>query len=372
MSSNAEHLMMKHTPLHVEHLKLGAQLVDYAGWAMPLRYESETSEHRAVRSAAGLFDLSHMGEIEVVGPQADRFLDYALVNSPSAIAPGRARYSMICAEDGGVIDDLVVYRIDTDRYMVVSNAANAPQVLLDLADRSTGFEVSIQDGLDDWALIAIQGPSSAAIVEALTCTTTTDLKYYAIRPDRIGSVDVRLARTGYTGEDGFEVYCRADQATHVWEQALAIGTPMGMVPAGLAARDSLRLESGMPLYGNELSAGMSPFDAGLGRVVDFDKAAPFVGRDALLQLRDSPSHRVLVGLRSSGRRPLRQGYDVTDSSGIVRGQITSGCVSPSLGFPIAMAYVDPSEAAPDTQLTVPVRGSTEHVVVVPLPFYSRV
>ncbi|HQJ35999.1 MAG TPA: glycine cleavage system aminomethyltransferase GcvT, partial [Rhodoglobus sp.] len=244
---------MKQTALRDVHSALGATLVDFAGWEMPLRYGSESQEHRTVREAAGIFDLSHMGEIEVTGPQADQFLDFALVNRPSAISPGRARYSMICDESGGVIDDLVVYRLDLDRYMVVSNASNAREVLAELESRAAAFDVVVHDSLDEWALIAVQGPLSVKIVEMLVASPTEDLQYYAIRPDRIGEVEVFLARTGYTGEDGFEIYCAQDDAERVWTEAMAVGGPLGMVPVGLAARDSLRLEAGMPLYGNELS-----------------------------------------------------------------------------------------------------------------------
>lgn len=362
---------MKATPLRDTHAALGATLVDFAGWEMPLRYGSETKEHLAVREAAGIFDLSHMGEIEIVGPEADQFLDFALVNKPSAIEPGRARYSMICDESGGVIDDLVVYRIESDRYMVVSNASNAVDVHVELQARAAAFDVVVHDSLDEWALVAIQGPSSAHIVEELVGVSTSHLKYYAIRPDRIGEIDVRLARTGYTGEDGFEIYCAAADAREVWAAALEAGAESGLVPVGLAARDSLRLEAGMPLYGNELSRDMSPFDAGLGRVVAFDKPGSFVGEAALTRREAESAGRVLRGLRSAGRRPLRHGYEVVGPEGRVVGVVTSGVVSPTLGSPIAMAYVDPDVAEEGMQLAVPARGSYEPVTVATLPFYKR-
>jgi len=312
-----------------------------------------------------------MGEIEVTGPQADQFLDFALVNRPSAISPGRARYSMICDESGGVIDDLVVYRLDLDRYMVVSNASNAREVLAELESRAAAFDVVVHDSLDEWALIAVQGPLSVKIVEMLVASPTEDLQYYAIRPDRIGEVEVFLARTGYTGEDGFEIYCAQDDAERVWTEAMAVGGPLGMVPVGLAARDSLRLEAGMPLYGNELSRDMTPFDAGLGRVVAFDKPGSFVGEAALVRHRDSTPTRVLSGLRSSSRRPLRHGYEVVSASGDVVGVVTSGAVSPTLGHPIAMAYLSPFAAVHGEELMVVVRGNQEPVTVVGLPFYKR-
>lgn len=362
---------MKPTPLRQVHVDLGATLVDFAGWEMPLRYDSETREHTAVRSAAGIFDLSHMGEIEILGPESGAFLDYALVNRPSAIEIGRAKYSMICDADGGVIDDLIVYRIDDEAFMVVANASNAEAVHAELVGRAMSFDAHVHGSMDDWALIAVQGPVSAQIVEELVGSSVEGLAYYAIRPDSIDGIDVRLARTGYTGEDGFEIYCSAADAERVWERATAIGSPLGMVPAGLASRDSLRLEAGMPLYGNELSRDMTPFDAGLGRVVVFDKDGSFVGEDALRQRKADASSRVLVGLSSTGRRPLRHGYPVVDGTGRAVGEVTSGGVSPTLGHPIAMAYVDPALAEPGTELAVDVRGSAEAVTVVGLPFYTR-
>ena len=362
---------MKPTPLRSTHTALGATLVDFAGWEMPLRYGSETQEHRTVRESAGVFDLSHMGEIEITGAQSDEFLDFALVNRPSAIPAGRARYSMICDESGGVIDDLVVYRIEQDRYMVVSNASNAREVLGELRDRAGAFDVVVHDSLDDWALIAVQGPRAVDVVEQLVESSTGDLKYYAIRPDLVGGLEVRLARTGYTGEDGFEIYCSASDATAVWQAVMDAGSPLGIVPVGLAARDSLRLEAGMPLYGNELSRDMTPFDAGLGRVVAFDKPGSFVGEAALAKHRDTTPARVLSGLQSSSRRPLRHGYEVVTSSGDVVGVVTSGIVSPTLGHPIAMAYLNPFAAVLGEELAVVVRGNREPVTVVGLPFYTR-
>jgi len=362
---------VKATPLRRAHAALGATLVDFAGWEMPLRYDSETKEHLAVRSAAGIFDLSHMGEIEVFGPQAGDLLDYALVSRPSAIAPGRARYSMICDDAGRILDDLVVYRLQPEHFLVVANASNAQTVLAELTARSTGFDASVQDTLDDWALIAVQGPAAAGLVESLVESSTEGLAYYAIRPDRIENVDILLARTGYTGEDGFEIYCPTGQAERIWTAAMAAGQLSRLVPAGLAARDSLRLEAGMPLYGNELSAELTPYDAGLGRVVALNKTVPFVGQDALRAASQKAPTRTLVGLRSQGRRPLRHGHEVHASDGAAVGLVTSGLVSPTLGSPIAMAYLDQAHSAEGTTLHVRVRASDESVAVVALPFYRR-
>jgi aminomethyltransferase len=360
------------SPLDDVHKALGASFTDFAGWSMPLRYGSELAEHKAVRSAAGLFDLSHMGEIELTGPEAARALDYALVGNLSAVKVGRARYTMICDADGGVLDDLVVYRIGEDHFMVVANASNAAVVAAELLTRAEGFTVEVTDRSTDCALIAVQGPRAVDIVGAVCDADLSALPYYGSTPTAIGGHDVLLARTGYTGEDGFEVYAEAQHAADVWGVLTDAGAPHDLLPAGLACRDTLRLEAGMPLYGNELTSGMTPFDAGLGRVVKFDKTADFVGRAALERRRDRGDkvEQVLVGLVADGRRAARHGYPVLDGETPV-GTVTSGALSPTLGHPIAMAYVPPALTEPGTKLTVDIRGKAMPVDVVKLPFYKR-
>ncbi|MER7609887.1 glycine cleavage system aminomethyltransferase GcvT [Nocardioides sp. NPDC127503] len=360
------------TPLHEIHQALGASFTDFAGWNMPVRYGSETAEHNAVRTTAGLFDLSHMGEIEVTGPEAGRALDRALVGRPSKIGIGRARYSMVCAEDGGIIDDLVVYRLEQERYLVVANASNVHVVAPALVERADGYDAVVRDASTEWALIAVQGPASAAIVAALTDLDVPSLKYYAIDAGTVAGIDVLLARTGYTGEDGFEIYCAPSSAAAVWEAITEAGTPHGLQPAGLACRDTLRLEAGMPLYGHELNRETTPFEAGLGRVVSFDKPDGFVGDAALAVRRDEGPRSVLVGLVSAGRRSPRAGYAVVDpATGDEIGVVTSGSPSPTLGRPIAMAYVRPDLASAGTKVQVDVRGSREDAEIVDLPFYSK-
>ncbi|WP_454042164.1 glycine cleavage system aminomethyltransferase GcvT [Cellulosimicrobium sp. Marseille-Q8652] len=388
----------RYSPLHDEHVALGAALTSFGGWQMPLRYSSDLAEHRAVRAAAGLFDLSHMGEIEVAGPQAAAALDHALVGDLTAVAPGRARYTMICAEDGSVLDDLVVYRLDDESFLVVANAGNAPLVAHELVARAEGFDAVVTDRGSETALVAVQGPRAEEIVAGLVDTdaagaegqgdpvqTVRAMKYYASAPVVLttedGVVEALVARTGYTGEDGFELFVPADRARALWRTVLAAGAPHGLVPAGLSARDSLRLEAGMPLYGHELDTTTTPYEAGLGRVVKLDKTAPdgtplpFVGRAALAARKVSPPARVLVGLKGLGRRPARAGYGVVlpAAGGEPRrvGTVTSGAPSPTLGHPIALAYVSPELAAEGTELAVDVRGRAEPVVVVPLPFYRR-
>jgi aminomethyltransferase len=359
----------RRTPLTAVHEQLGASLTDFAGWLMPLRYGSETAEHKAVRTAAGLFDLSHMGEFSVTGSGAAAALDYALTGEPSALRPGRARYTMICAEDGGVIDDLIVYRLADAEFLIVANAANTGPVGAALTDRAAGFDATVTNRTDDYALIAVQGPRSASILAPLTSIDLAEVKYYASYPAQVAGRAVLLARTGYTGEDGFEIFAAPRDAEYLWAELTKAGAGDGLIPAGLAARDTLRLEAGMPLYGNELSADLTPFDAGLGRVVKLGKPGGFVGRDALARRAEQAPARKLVGLTVRSRRVPRHGYAVL-SGGQPAGVVTSGAPSPTLGVPIAMAYVRP-EVAGTTDLAVDVRGNAEPATLVELPFYHR-
>ena len=375
---------LRRTPLTAVHERLGAALTDFAGWQMPLRYRSETAEHQAVRTAAGLFDLSHMGELRVTGDEATAALDYALVSDIAAVRVGRAKYTMITGADGGVIDDLIVYRLADSDYLVVANAANAATVAAELASRAGRFKATVSDQTDDYALIAIQGPRSPAILSGLTDTDLTQLKYYAGYPATVAGRDVLLARTGYTGEDGFEIFARPDDATALWEALTEAGEGSGLIPAGLAARDSLRLEAGMPLYGNELSRDITPFDAGLGRVVKLDKSADFVGRAALARRAEQASPRTLVGLIGLTRRVPRHGFAVL-WDGAPAGIVTSGGHSPTLAQPIAMAYLSAAAAAAaaitttqardgqadDGRLAIDIRGSAEPAMLTRLPFYTR-
>ncbi|SDW44618.1 aminomethyltransferase [Saccharopolyspora shandongensis] len=361
----------RQTPLHHVHEALGATFTEFAGWRMPLRYSGDTAEHNAVRTGAGLFDLTHMGEIRISGPQAAEALDYALVANASSIKPGRARYTMICNAAGGVLDDLIVYRLGDEEFLVVANAANAAVVSAELAERIGGFDAEHQDVSDDYALIAVQGPNAVAILAQLTDTDLAEVKYYAGYRSRVAGKDVLLARTGYTGEDGFELFTEPGDAEAVWQALTESGAEHGLQPAGLSCRDTLRLEAGMPLYGNELSAELTPFDANLGRVVKLDKAGDFVGKEALAAAAEKPTERTLVGLSTEQRRAPRHGYRVLDADGAEIGVVTSGAPSPTLGHPIGMAYVDRAHSEPGTQLQVDIRGKTVAVQVVELPFYRR-
>src|SRR5882757_1873170 len=298
----------RRTALDALHRALGATMTDFAGWDMPLRYASEREEHQAVRTRAGLFDLSHMGEITVTGQEAGQALDHALVGHLSALVVGRARYTMVCAPDGGILDDLIVYRLAEQEYLIVANASNAQTVLDAVAERATAFDARVRDDRDAYALLAIQGPQAPGILKSVTDADLDGLKYYAGLPGTVAGVDALIARTGYTGEDGFELFVAPGDAEKLWEALTGAGAPVGLIPCGLSCRDTLRLEAGMPLYGHELSTSLTPFDAGLGRVVKFEKDGDFVGRTALEAAAEraaSQPPRVLVGLVAEGRRVPR-------------------------------------------------------------------
>lgn len=362
----------RYTPLRDRHEALGASFTDFGGWQMPVRYTSDLAEHHAVRQAAGMFDISHMAEFTVRGSEAGEYLDYALAGRLSALAVGKAKYSLLLAESGGIIDDVIVYRLEDDDYLIISNAGNRDAVREALVARIGGFAVEVADVSDDYALIAVQGPNAEAILAATpeideVSIPWSDQRYYAWATARFAGAPLLLARTGYTGEDGFELMVPAAHAAQLWDAVLAAGADHGLVPAGLAARDTLRLEAGMPLYGHELGLHTAPAQAGLGRVVVTAKES-FVGKDAL---DPAPGAPVLVGLVAEGRRAGRAGYPVVAEDDTVLGEITSGALSPTLGHPIAMAYVTPSSAAEGTAVFLDVRGTKIPATVTALPFYRR-
>jgi aminomethyltransferase len=358
------------TPLHERHVALGARLIEFGGWLMPVQYSGILDEHRAVRERAGLFDLSHMGELFVEGPEAGQALAAALVSNPPALEAGRAHYSMIVAEDGGIIDDLIVYRLAKERFLVVANAGNAPVVSDALVERLSGFKAVLDDRSLAMALIAVQGPRSVDIVGPLTDVDLGSLRYYAIAEGHVAGIPALVARTGYTGEDGFEIFIENARAVELWDALTEAGKSSGLAPVGLGARDTLRLEAGMPLYGNDLDRTTNPFEAGLGRVVKLDKPGDFVGRAALEKMARSGPTRKLVGLVMEGRGIARHGYPVHRDDRRT-GVVTSGTHSPSLGKAIAMAYVAPADAETGTILAVEIREQRVPARVVDLPFYKR-
>jgi len=375
-SSNAAAATERYSPLHSAHVAAGASFTDFAGWQMPVRYSSDLAEHHAVRKTAGLFDLSHMAEIRVSGPQAGEFLDHALAGQLSVIDLMQAKYSLLLNSRGGIIDDLVVYRTGESDFLVVANAGNHDQALDALTARAARFDVAVTDESDDTALIAVQGPNALAIVQATAGLTThadiVGLRYYRAITATFDGTPVLIARTGYTGEDGFELYLPNGAALALWDAIVVAGAAHDLVPAGLASRDTLRLEAGMPLYGHELTTSTYPAQAGLGRVVNLAKPTDFVGRTASEEgpSGDAP---VLVGLVSAGKRAGRAGYQIFRSTDATEaeGVITSGALSPTLGYPIAMAYLPPALARLDTEVFIDVRGTRAPATVIALPFYKR-
>lgn len=364
--------MVLTTPLNDEHVRLGATFTDFGGWNMPVRYGSDLDEHHAVRNSAGLFDISHMGELRVTGSDSARFLDELLVSNIGNLKIGQAKYTMICAKDGGIVDDLIVYRLDQEDFMVVANASNRYAVLVAMqneADR--GYKVEIQDQTEDWGLIALQGPKAAQILKSKISIDLGDMPYYWIEKAKFDSVEILVARTGYTGEDGFELFVPDQHVVEIWRAILNAGGK-DVMPCGLAARDTLRLEAGMPLYGHELSEKLTPFEVNLGRVVAFDKGN-FKSRTELFKAANLPLNRRLYGLKGEGRRAARADYEIFMPGGDAPiGKVTSGVLSPTLGYPIAMALLNGSLDLPiGTMVEADVRGTRVAYEIVKLPFYKK-
>ncbi|GAC1308234.1 MAG: glycine cleavage system aminomethyltransferase GcvT [Vulcanimicrobiaceae bacterium] len=358
------------TPLHDEHRRLGARMIAFGGFEMPVQYAGIVREHAAVRERAGIFDLSHMAQYEVRGPGAVDWLDALTVNRVASMAPYRARYNIFTNARGGCLDDVIVYRLP-DRLLVVVNAANAATMwpyLQRLAAARADVELANRHGVD--ALVAVQGPRAVALVASLCDCDVTALKYYACVGARVADVAALVARTGYTGEDGFELFVASDDAPRLWRSLLERGEAAGVEPVGLGARDVLRLEAGMPLYGHELSPEISPLAGGQRRVVDFTKAL-FPGRAALEEQRLRDDYDRIVGITLAGRVPAREGYRVFAGDDRV-GSVRSGSYSPSLGKNVATALVRRDAATVGTELAVEIRGTRYDATVVALPFYKRI
>ena len=362
---------LRRTPLHALHVELGARMVPFAGYEMPVQYASIIEEHRTVRSTVGLFDLSHMGEIEVRGGGATAFLSTAIVSDPSTLDIGQAQYSMLCDVDGGIIDDLIVYRLGEARYLVVCNASNRAAVVEHLADlhRSAGDGVELTDRSDETGLVAPQGPAAASVLASLTDVDLDSLGTYRAAEGEVAGISCVVARTGYTGEDGFELFCDAGRARELWEAVATAGEPAGIRPCGLGARDTLRLEAGMPLYGNELDRDTNPYEVNLGRIVKLEKGE-FVGRDALAAVEAAGPERKLIGLQMVDNAIPRAGYEV-QADGRAVGHVTSGTLSPTLGTKIAMAMVPIELDALGSEFEVVVRDRPFRAEQVKLPFYRR-
>jgi aminomethyltransferase len=360
---------LKRTPLHHVHAALGAKLVPFAGFEMPVQYPTGiTAEHRAVREKAGLFDVSHMGEFFVRGPQAVEFANHVTTNDVAALKPGQAHYSTILREDGTTVDDCLVYR-EGDGVMMVVNGSNIDKDFTHLSEYLHRFDATLVDRSDQIALLALQGPDAARILQKHTDTDLSAIRYYEfVTGDIAGVRDVVISRTGYTGEDGFELYFASEggDAETIWKALTGAGE---VTPAGLGARDSLRLEMGMALYGNDLDDTTTPLEAGLGWLVKMNKGE-FVGRDALARQKEQGLKRKLVGFTTAERSFPRHGYPVF-AKGKPSGEIRSGTMSPTLGVPIGTAYVPPESSAEGSPLEIEISGKRIPATVQKMPFYKN-
>ena len=360
---------LRRTPLHAEHAALGARLVPFAGYEMPVQYPSGiTAEHQAVRTAAGLFDVSHMGEVEVHGERARDFVQYVTSNDVDRIDAGQAQYSTLLNETGGILDDLLVYRFEK-HFLLVVNASNREKDLEQLRRHAPAFGVTLRDRSDELALLALQGPKAEAILSRIAEGPLAGLGYYRFVETAVNGQPALISRTGYTGEDGFEIYLDAAAAVDLWRSLLNVGREEGVIPAGLGARDSLRLEMGYALYGNDLDEQHTPLEAGLGWVVKLDKD-DFVGREALVRQKEQGIPTRLAGFRLRQRGFPRPGYEVRTPGGGT-GVVTSGTVSPSLGVGIGMAYLPATAAAAGTGIDLVIRGQTVPAEIVKPPFYTQ-
>lgn len=362
------------TPLHAWHVAQGGRMVDFAGWSMPVQYGSIVDEHLATRTAAGVFDVSHMGRVRFDGPGAAAFLDRLLTRKVVGMGPGKIRYSLVCNEAGGILDDVLIYhlaeRAEGLYHLLVVNASNREKILAWLAaNKQPQDDVTITDRTCDTAMIAVQGPHALRIVEPLIGADVGGMGYYTGCETTICRHPAIVSRTGYTGEDGCELIVPAAAAQEVWDRVFESGKDLGVRANGLGARDTLRLEAAMPLYGHELTEQTNPFLAGLGFAVNLD-GREFVGKSAIAPQKGNPQQPRRVGLALSGRRVPREHYALLSGATKV-GEVTSGTFSPTLQKPIAMAYVEPTHAAVGTELTVDIRGSAEPAQVVALPFYKR-
>ena len=358
------------TPLHAVHVEAGARIVEFAGWDMPIQYTGVLEEHRAVRTRAGLFDVSHMGELSVRGPQAQALLQALTCNDLARLSPGRAHYNGLMTPHGAFVDDLVIYRLDADDFMVVVNAANAAKDFAWMTSQGRSFDAEIADRSGDWSLLSLQGPLAQEILTAMTAVDLGEIRYYGFRRGDVAGVPCLISRTGYTGEDGFELYAPWDGAERLWRSTMAAGAPHGLVPAGLAARDTLRLEACMALYGNDIDETTTAYEADLAWIVKLDKGT-FTGRDALSRERAEGSRRRLAAFTTDGRAIARQGHAVHRAGGDVVGAVTSGSFSPTLQKNVGLAYVPPDLAQPGARLEIEIRGRREAATVAPKPFYKR-
>lgn len=354
------------TPLYDEHLRLGAKMTEFAGWELPVYYSGIIREVAAVHSAAGVFDLSHMGELYISGSQAVETLQRLTTNDVTALDRGKAQYNLICNDNGGIIDDLILYRLDPDCFLLVVNAINTKSDFEWIRNHNAG-RAKLDDASDETALIAVQGPISEDILMPIIDFDVRKLSRFGIICGRVGDIQGWIARTGYTGEDGFEIYCSVEDCKALWRLLLEVGEPKGMIPCGLGTRDVLRIEAGYPLYGHELNTEITPVHARLLWVVKFSK--DFIGKEAILETINKGPGSLLVGLKSDERCVPRQGYDITFNEKII-GRITSGTFSPTIGKGIAMGYVGTQYTTENIQVCAQIRGKSCPCNIQKMPFYT--
>lgn len=360
---------MKKTNFYEIHQRLGAKIVEFAGYLMPIQYGSIIGEHKAVRNSVGVFDVSHMGEVIVTGKNALEFVQNITVNDASKLSPGRVQYSAMCYPDGGIVDDLLVYKISDEQFMLVINASNIEKDF-NWMNVNNSFDVKIENQSEEYSLLAVQGPSSKDVLQKI-CNRNLDLEYYHFFHAKIAGYEMLVSRTGYTGELGYELYFKGDRkmAEEVWNKIFEAGNEFNIQPVGLGARDSLRLEMGFCLYGNDIDQTTNPLEAGLGWITKLNKAN-FIAKDVLLKIKSDGLKRKLIALSSEEKCFPRHGYDIS-ISGKKIGTITSGTVSPVLEKPIALGYVDSNYAKEDSEVNFLIRGKESAAKVVGLPFVKK-
>ncbi|QBD80661.1 glycine cleavage system aminomethyltransferase GcvT [Ktedonosporobacter rubrisoli] len=369
-TSDKDVAQLKRTPLYEQHRALGARLVEFSGWEMPIQYSGIIEEHQAVRTRAGLFDVSHMGEFKVEGPDAQAFLQYLVPNDVSKLAIHQALYTPLCLPDGNTIDDLLIYHLAEQHYMLVVNAGNIEKDLQWVQSQAKRFaNVTISDQSDTTALLALQGPAALSILQPLTPVDLNSILYYHFVPGQVDGIDCLISRTGYTGEDGFELYCAPVDVVKLWNDLLAAGKEQGLLPAGLGARDTLRLEAGFCLYGHELDEQTNPLEARLGWTVKLKKGS-FIGHDVLQRVKAEGPARLLVGIELIERGVPRGGYAIYDGEQQI-GSLRSGAPGPTVKKNIAMGFVEAAHATVGRQVQVEIRGKRVAAQIVALPFYKR-
>ncbi|MBK9169477.1 MAG: glycine cleavage system aminomethyltransferase GcvT [Bryobacterales bacterium] len=356
------------TPLNGVHRAMGAKMVDFGGWDMPVQYSGILDEHHAVRRAVGLFDVSHMGEIEVRGPEASKLVDFAATNAVDKLKDGQAHYSALLYDHGGFVDDILVHKVSDTSFFLCVNASNQEKDFEHIR-AANRFDCEVEFASPRYAQLAVQGPKALETLRGLTTVDLAAIRYYWFEDGEVCGIPARLARTGYTGEDGFELYVAPDHAERVWRAVLEAGAPHGIRPCGLGARNTLRLEAKMALYGHEIDATINPIDAGLEWIVKYDKG-DFIGRDALLAARGKPPRRKLAGFEMTGRGIGRDGYEVL-VDGEVAGWVTSGSPSPTLGKNIGLCYLPPAAAEIGRPIQILIRNQPADAIVAATPFYRR-